>query len=187
MQMFNMQSDHIAQYLKQSVVWPSTGCCGWEKFYTPPLNAWGARKDSVLCGESHVAFNVRNTITRHKAGLSLKQGWYMDRCHLDVRNSEIASVFLLFICQTGINFEPGNISVQFKFNCQCNAMPSSLNTCWGEQGGLPKGVSNLSPLDWHCCAPCTVYCQYYWACMASICIFGSDIYTWLSYTHVCGR
>ena len=86
MQMFNMQSDHIAQYLKQSVVWPSTGCCGWEKFDTPPLIAMGARKDSVLCGESHVAFNVRNTITRHKAGLSLKQGWYMDRCHLEVRN-----------------------------------------------------------------------------------------------------
>ena len=44
MQMFNIQSDHIAQYLKQSVVWPSTGCCGWEKFDTPPLNAMGGQK-----------------------------------------------------------------------------------------------------------------------------------------------
>ena len=63
-----MQSDHIAQNLKQSVIWPSTGCCGWESFDTPPLN--GGPKKTQFCAEKVMWEGFQCTQYNHTT-----QGW----------------------------------------------------------------------------------------------------------------
>ena len=79
------QSDQITQNLKQSIAWQ----CQWVVEICHPMHwEWcGKSLGSVWRKSCDKAFNVRNTITRHKSHLSLKQGLYMDRCPL--KRSEI--------------------------------------------------------------------------------------------------